>query len=84
MEGISVGRGGDGPSPDLVQEALALCSNACGKVGNLYKYGLRTTCISDNSAVLAVSVHPAHCIVISLLSNTYRYIVHSVFRYRAT
>ena len=36
MEGVSVGRGGDGPSPGLLQEALALCSNAYGKVRNLY------------------------------------------------
>ncbi|CAN0055792.1 unnamed protein product, partial [Laminaria digitata] len=35
MEGISVGRGGDGPSPGLLQEALALCSNACGKYGEV-------------------------------------------------
>lgn len=31
MEGASVERGGDGPSTGLLQEALALCSNACSK-----------------------------------------------------
>lgn len=35
IEGVSVERGGDGPSPGLLQEALALCSTACSKVRNL-------------------------------------------------
>lgn len=49
MEGASVERGGDGPSTGLLQEALALCSNACSKVRIFCNVMFHTLDRSDRS-----------------------------------